>query len=167
MSSYIACLMHRCVRAPSIPSSSFALRSSSLRKQGSSDLGFSLSRSNAFAVGELLFFEGLQRKVTKRKQPSPIRANPPNGSRRDFSKGRPVPWKNAARPVRRPPGLCVAQWPQIFRSNARDAAALALALALAGHPIPAIDCQRKTLKGRRPWIGAVFSRAMDGESENL
>jgi hypothetical protein len=117
---------------------------------------------NAFAFGELLFFEGLQRKVTERKQPSPIRANPPSGSRRDFSKGRPVPWKNAARPVRRPPGLCVTPKSQIFRSKGKTSEALALAV----HVVPAIDCLRKTPKGRRPWMGAVFSRAMDGESEN-
>jgi hypothetical protein len=125
---------------------------------------------NAFAFGELLFFEGLQRKVTKRKQPSPIRANPPSGSRRDFSKGRPVPWKNAARPVRRPPGLCVTPSSQISRNKAPSASDAgrydALAFALARHAIPAIGCLRKTPKGRRPWMGAVFSRAMDGESEN-
>jgi hypothetical protein len=54
--------------------------------------------------------------------------------------------------------VCGCSWSLgIFRSmQARPKTAC---LPFAVHAIPALDCPRKTPKGRRPWMGAVFSRA--------
>ena len=126
----------------------------------------STSPLNAFAFGELLFFDSAQRKVTKRKGASRSELTRQAGVvaifRRDILSLRKTPHV-----------LCGALRVYVWRSGRaslearpKTDATLSLALVLAGHAIPAIDCLRKTPKGRRPWMGAVFSRAMDGESEN-
>ena len=66
-----------------IPAKRKASSSSSPQRRGSSDFALSFT-SNAFAFGELLFFERPQRKVTKRKRPFPTRRNRRSESSTDF-----------------------------------------------------------------------------------
>ena len=72
-------------------SSDFALILARHPREGGDPVTLLIFTSNAFAFGEFLFFGRAQRKVTKRKGASPIKAHSPNGCRRDFSKGHPCP----------------------------------------------------------------------------
>ena len=70
---------------------------------------FACGAGNAFAVGELLFFASAQRKVTKRKGASPIRANFTDAVSRPFSDS-PSMARPKTAPIhgRRPPGRHVS-----------------------------------------------------------
>ena len=120
-------------------------------------------KSNAFAFGELLFFGRAQRKVTKRKGAFPIKAHPPNECRRDFSKGHPCPLEKRRTSCAAPSGSMGDVAAADLQGQQHDAPAPALAW-LVTHPGDRLRAQDP--EGAAHRMCAVFSRAMDGESEN-
>ena len=111
--------------------------------------------SNAFAFGELLFFGGLQRKVTApRKDPLALRPGAPPRARA-FSCDVLAPtafastsYLNAARPVRRPPDPCVSS-PRVY---------------LQDQSRRSINRQTVPSTSRTPHAGPALRRPQDGQA---